>query len=266
MKTPKVSVLIVTWNRKDDVLHSVQSVLEQEYANYEVIVVDNASSDGTISALQAAFPSVKLVPLLRNIGASAGRNPGIAIAEGDIVFLLDSDASLARDTLTQVVRKFQTDPALGIITCRVLNAHTGGLDSNTWIFTEKDKAYQEKEFLSFSFTECAAAIRKEVFDRVGPFWDRLFFGREGEELSLRVLDAGYYILYCPTAVVYHHASPLERVAGGNREYLDLRNSLYIGVVYYPWWMLIWGRLSQNRHGADQRSKAPLSPSNAASTV
>jgi hypothetical protein len=238
MKNPLVSVVILTWERKDDALAAVQSVYNQAYQNTEIIVVDNASTDGTVEALRTGFPTIKLIVLDRNMGSSAGRNPGIIAAKGEIIFLLDSDATLRQDTLSNIVLKFQNTPEASVLTCKILNAATKELDPSTWIFTERDKADQDKEFFSFSLCECATAFRKEVFDRAGLFWDLLFFGREGEELGLRVVNAGYQILYYPRAVIYHRASPRKRVAGGNWEYYNLRNCLYIYLIHYPWWMLV----------------------------
>jgi hypothetical protein len=239
METPLISVIVVTWNRKEDVLETVQSVYNQAYQNVEIIVIDNASIDGTVDALRQAYPQVRLIALNRNAGATGGRNAGIAAARGSIVFILDSDASLGSQTLPRVVQKFQADPTLGIIGCKIVNLHSEGLDRDAgWIFTERDKPEFEMEFPSYSFSEGGAAIRKQVFDRVGPFWDLLFFGREGDDLSLRAWDAGYQVRYCPEAIVYHRASLRKRLVGGEREYYDLRNSLYIYLVRYPWWMLV----------------------------
>lgn len=238
MKDTLVSVVILTWQRKDDVMAAVQSVYDQAYQNTEIIVVDNASTDGTEEALRTAFPAIKLIVLDHNMGSSAGRNPGIVAAKGEIIFLLDSDATLRHDTLSNIVLKLQGTPEAGVLTCKILNAVTLELDPNTWIFAEKDKADQDIEFPSFSFCECGVAFRREVFDRAGLFWDLLFFGREGEELGLRVLDAGYQIFYYPRSVIYHRASPRKRVAGGNWEYYNLRNCLYIYLIHYPWWMLV----------------------------
>ena len=238
MENILVSVVILTWERKEDVLAAVQSVYDQAYRNIEIIVVDNASTDGTVDALRAAYPAIKIIVQERNVGAAAGRNPGIAAASGDIIFLLDSDASLGSDTLKKIVTKFQNAPETGAITCKILNDTTREIDPATWIFSEKDKLDQDMEFFSFSLCECGTAIRKEVFDRAGLFLDMLFFGREGEELGLRVLKAGYQILYYPESVIYHRASPLKRLEGKNWEYYNLRNCLYIYFLHYTWWMLI----------------------------
>ena len=88
MESPLVSVVIITWNRKDDVLESIQSIYEQNYQNVEIVVVDNGSTDGTADALAQGFPGVKIVALDRNTGVSEGRNLGVAAAKGDIIFFL----------------------------------------------------------------------------------------------------------------------------------------------------------------------------------
>ena len=119
---------------------------DQAYRNCEVIVVDNGSTDGTADALRQAYPAVTVVALDRNTGATAGRNAGIAVAKGEIIFILDSDASLGRETLGRIVEKFAAEPALGVVACKILNASTGRLDPNTWIYTERDKADQDLDF------------------------------------------------------------------------------------------------------------------------
>jgi GT2 family glycosyltransferase len=237
MGTPLISIVIVTWNRKEDILEAIQSIYDQDYRNFEVIVVDNNSTDGTVEALSRAYPAVRLVALDQNMGASGGRNAGIAVARGEIIFILDSDAALDKDTLSKIVHKFQIKPEVGVISCKFLNTHTGELDPYTWHCTESAKADQDLEFPCYQFSECGSAIRKEVLDQAGLFWDLLFFDREGEELSLRIWDAGYEVLYWPEVIVYHRASPEMRVAGCERLYFDLRNSLYIYLARYPWWML-----------------------------
>jgi GT2 family glycosyltransferase len=238
--TPTISVVIVTWNRRDDVLTTVQSVYDQPYRDFEIVVVDNGSQDGSVEALHAAYPEVRLVSLGENRGASGGRNAGIAAARGKYLLFLDSDASVDSGTLGQIEAKFEADAQLGVIACKVVNAYTKQLDRVAgWIFTEKDKEDQDREFLSFSFSECGCAIRKDVFAHSGVFWDKLFFGREGEDLSVRIWDVGYTILYSPQALVYHRVSPQKRMAGAERLCSDLRNVLYIYIVRYPWWMMAW---------------------------
>lgn len=239
MRFPLMSVLIVTWNRREDVLETIRAVYEQRYKNFEIVVVDNGSVDGTVEALCQAYPEVKIVELEKNMGISAGRNAGIKVANGEIILCLDSDASPAVDAMTNIVCKFNSMPEIGVINSKIVDAATKEIGAAGWVYSEKGKVDQDSEFLSYSFSEGGAAIRREVFDKAGLFWDRLFFGSEGTELSLRVLDAGYQILYYPSSLVYHRASPRSRIGGGEREYLFFKNALYIYFVRFPWWMFIF---------------------------
>ncbi len=239
MKNPEVTVLIVTWNRKDDILETIRAVNEQAYRDFEIVVVDNGSTDDTVKALRQAYPEIKIVELDRNMGAAVGRNAGAVAARGEIVFCLDSDASPSHDALLNIVHRFQADPMLGIINSKIVNAYTREIDHTAgWAYTERNKADQDREFLSFSFSAGGCAIRKEVFDQVGLFWDRLFFGGEELDYSIRVWDAGYKILYCPKSIVYHRVSPKRRVNGAERDCLSLKETLYVYLVRYPGWMLM----------------------------
>jgi GT2 family glycosyltransferase len=137
-----------------------------------------------------------------------------------------------------LAHKFQAEPDIGVINSKIVNAFTRRLDQGPgWSYSEKQKADQDQEFLSWSFSEGGAAIRKQVFDQVGLFWEPLFFGCEGQEFSLRTWDAGFKVLYYPKSIVYHRASPQQRVEEKDRDFLFLRNTLYIYIVRYPLWML-----------------------------
>jgi len=235
-----ISVVIAAWNRKEDVLQTVAAVYGQDHRDFEIIVADNGSTDATAEALSASFPDVRLVRLPENRGATGGRNAGIAVARGDIILCLDSDASPERGALRVLAQKFASDPSIGVVNSKIINAATRDFDPTAgWAYSEEQKARSDEEFFSHNFSETGCAIRREVLDKVGMFCEKLFFGREGEELALRVLDAGYKILYCPSAVVLHRASPQKRIASAERRYYDFRNSLYIYILRYPWWMLVW---------------------------
>lgn len=237
---PVLSVVIATWNRKRDVLETIRSVYEQGYPDFEIIVVDNASMDGTPEEIHASFPDVKLVCLSENHGASGGRNVGLRQARGRYILCLDSDASPERGTLNAIVRAFEQDETIGVVNSKVVNAYTRDFDPAAgWAYSEKQKTKGDQEFFTHNFSETGCAFRRDALLKAGLFWERLFFGREGEELALRMLDAGYRILYCPSAVVLHRVSPQKRIASTERKYHDFRNTLRIYIVRYPWWLLVW---------------------------
>ncbi len=239
MSLPLVSFVIVTWNRKDDIIETLRSIQAQHYQNYEIVVVDNDSTDGTVEALAELHPEVKAIALNWNSGPTTGRNIGVDNATGEIIFFIDSDASIGQDTVVKTVEKFESMPELGGIACKVVNAYTNDIDDIAgWVFSQNVRDRHNSEFFSYSFSECGCAFRKKAFNDAGQFWDQLFFGREGEELSIRIWDSGYKILYFPESIVYHRVSPSKRIDGGEREYFNLRNCLYIYFVRYPWWMLV----------------------------
>jgi hypothetical protein len=177
------------------------------------------------------------VELEHNIGISAGRNAGILSSKGDIILCLDSDASPAADTLKNIVNKFQSKPGLGVINSKIIDASTKKIGTSGWVYSERDKVDQDSEFLSYSFSEGGAAIRKEVFDHVGLFWERLFFGYEGFEISLRVLDAGYDILYDPNSLILHRAKAPSRIGGGERDKIMFTSCLLVYILRFPWWLM-----------------------------
>lgn len=235
---PLISVVIVTWNRRDEVMKTIQSVIDQDYSHYEIIIVDNGSEDNTVEALQLHYPQVKVIRLEENLGASGGRNPGIKAANGDILFLLDSDASLETRTLANIIDQFEKNKEISILSCKVLYEASREIDPNAWLFTEPDLADQDLQFYSYSFSECAAAIHRSVFEKTGYFWDYLFYGREGEEFALRAWDADFTIQYFPQAVVLHRVSSEGRILTDKQLYYDLRNSLSIYITRYPLWLIM----------------------------
>jgi GT2 family glycosyltransferase len=237
MNQTLITVLIVTWNRREDVLETIRSLYEQTYKNFEIIVVDNGSVDSTATAIRKAYPAVIIVELDRNTGVSAGRNAGIVVAKGEIILCLDSDASPANETISNIVCKFKSEPQIGVINSKIVDAHTRRIGSAGWVYSAYDLADQDSEFLSYSFSEGGAAIRREVFDKVGLFWERLFFGYEGFEFSLRVLDAGYQILYYPDSLVLHRATARSRIGGGERDKILFTGCLLIYILRFPLWLI-----------------------------
>lgn len=220
MRLPLVSVAIVTWNRRNTVLKALESVFAQPYRPLEVVVVDSASTDGTSEAIEECFPEVRIVRLHRNLGCPEGRNVAIANCKGEIIFFLDDDASLHPSAISLCAERFDREPSLGIIACRVVPPM-------------ESPPEDDGEHYTYRFSGGASAARRQIFSESGYFPSDFFRQSEEGDLALRVLDAGYSILYYPSAVVYHPTTnPMVRQ--DHVLYFGCRNELYTVIRRYPW--------------------------------
>jgi GT2 family glycosyltransferase len=217
-----ISVAILTWNRKEQVLRAIRSAFEQSYPPHEVVVVDSASTDGSAEAISREFPTVRIIRLHRNLGCPEGRNIALANCVGDVIFSLDDDGWLAPDTLEVCVRTFRSDERIGIVGCRIVPPEQAATE------TDGETAMT----VTSKFSGGAAAHRRETFDSAG-YYPADFF-RQGEEsdLALRVIESGYTIIQCPRAILYH-ARPKASAIPPKHFFYAARNSLFTITRQYP---------------------------------
>lgn len=232
---PMVSVAIVNYNGKDILESCLSSVLNCCYRNFEVILYDNGSTDGSIKLVKELFAHnhrLKIVEGLENLGAAEGRNYAINFSCGEIVCLLHSDTVVDSNWLAELVRVMEGDKSIGAAQCKILlfnypdrfdsagvimDAHgcsisigkvTGFLkvpsDPTFDISTcETDRGQYDRMDEIFATTFTATAVRRNVLSEVG-FFDSEFFGYlEDVDLSWRIRLGGYKIVRVPTAIVYH---------------------------------------------------------------
>lgn len=221
--SPRISVLILTWNRRAELALALRSVVQQDMADVEIVVVDSASSDGTQAMLREQFPQVKVVRLPYNLGVIGGRNVGIANCRGELIFFLDDDAMLLRpDALQRVYTAFQQDARLGVLYGKIVDA-AGQI--RPWLFRGPVAQFGDENLLAYAFVGAAHCIRRALFDELG-YMDAGYF-RQGEEteFSLRVYGAGYHVLYFPAVTVLHRESQITRNPGGQTEFYKFRNDI-----------------------------------------
>ena len=182
-----VSFIIVNWNRFDDVLKNVRYLKRQRRVKFEVVVVDNGSTDGSAERL-ARIGWIRLIRLATNVGPAAARNYGIGSAKGKYVVFLDSDAVLSKSGLVELVSRMESNPTIGIISCRIVNSRTRRPDA--WIHALPASSHELKEFDTYSFSAAGAIARTEALLAAGPFWDELFIYQEEVDLSIRNVEGG----------------------------------------------------------------------------
>ena len=230
-ETPLVSILIVTWNRKVDLVRSIKSALAQNYPATEVVIVDNASQDGTADMVARDFPQVRLIRSHRNLGCPSGRNLGFVNCRGRYVYLLDDDGWLKEDAIARAVARAESDDAIGVVMSRVFEM-SGDKVLRVRPAGRDEPAYQG------GFLGCAALIRREALDRVGMFPDDFVRQAEENDLAIRMIDGGFFCFLEPSSVMYHAPSPV----GRNLKvfyYYKLRNTTKtaLRLLPFPWNML-----------------------------
>ena len=239
MPEPLLSVVIPTWNRVDDLLRTLEVLSTHEGPSFEVIVVDNASTDGTAERVRALFPDVRLIRLDENLGPTGGRNIGVKEALADFVVLIDSDAEPQVGAFSAIYRRLSGDPKLAAVNALQIDGVTG----QPWWWWDA-YGYPEVEFLhqefetAFKIEEGAAGIRRSVYNEVGGFDARFFWAVEGRDMAARVVGAGYSIRYCPEVKFLHRpnshrpaSNPVYQMKG--RLYYEFRNEFWYTWKYFP---------------------------------
>lgn len=229
---PLVSVVIVNWNRKDDLKECLDSIKNQTYKNIEIIVVDNHSTDGSIEMMRNEFPEVKLIVMPdSSYGACETLNIGFANATGGHVIIMDNDAMLEKDWIEKSVKEFENDEKLGCVAGRVLNYYTKE-DWGFWVYGLTDD-WMNKEFYTTVFVGCSTIIRKDILDGVGGYPKEYFLYHNEFALGAKIVNVGYKIKYAPNIIAYHKVSQTQR-PGKKGYYYLVRNWYWYVWEYYPW--------------------------------
>ena len=199
MSDPLVTVNILSFNRKDELDNTLKKVFSQEYKNIEVIVVDNGSSDGTCSMVNEKYPTVRLIPMEKNIGIAAW-NEGFAAAKGEYVLVLDDNAYPKDDAIVKAVKAFRDD-AQNIIACIAFNIYDLRTESY-WQSVWQPKERSTRSFYPV-FVGCAFMLDAKKMELRSLMPEHYFLYQNELAISAKIDTAGYRILYDPGIVGYH---------------------------------------------------------------
>jgi len=186
---PLVTVNILSYNRQDELRHTLTKVFEQDYKNIEVIVVDNASTDGSAEMVQKEFPTVNLIQMQKNIGI-AGWNEGFKIAKGEYVLVLDDDSYPEKSTITKGVQAITIEKA-AIVAFDIYNKYSMEFETKNFVQN------------ALSFIGCGALINKKTLTEIGYYNDDYFLYNNELDFSMRVLGVGEKILFLKDAIIIH---------------------------------------------------------------
>lgn len=239
--TPLVVSIILNTNRREDTLECLASLQSTTFPNQCVLVLDNASTDGSVDAIEAAYPDVHVIPLEDNRGYAGNNNVGIeaALEQGaDWIFVLNEDVVLGEESISQLVEVGESDPSIGILGPIVYHHDTPGLIQSAggelnanWLASHRaanridEGQFQLPEEVDW-ISGCAILIRREVVETVGALDERFFYYWEETEWCTRAKSQGWKIFFVPAAKIWHKGVQKEYKPSENVTYYWARNWLF----------------------------------------
>jgi len=199
-----VSILILNWNGGKDTLRAIKSALNQTYADIEIVVIDNGSTDESVDIIRKNYQNIKIVPLDKNYGCPGGRNIGVKECQGDFVFFCDNDGVLHKDAVKNSMKCILKDDRIAIVTGKVRNFSSD---------KEIDTQYKLRDPIMYKSNLFQGGIslhRKFVFSEIDIYPDDYLYGGEETYLSFRILDKDYYIVNSEEVVLWHKRSSNKR--------------------------------------------------------
>ncbi len=234
MKAHDLSIIVVSWNVRDLLRACLKSVTESlssgrgQALSSQLIVVDNASSNGSVEMVKEAFPEIHVIANDRNLGFTKGNNQGIALSDGRHVLLLNPDTEVVGDALGEMVAYMDDHPTAGALGPQLLYPD-GQVQSSRRRFPDLRTAYVESTFLQSWFAQsgmleryyvldrfdgetqavdwvvgACLLIRRETLEEVGPLDESFFMYSEELDWCYRAKMRGWEVVYLPTAQAIHH--------------------------------------------------------------
>lgn len=241
-QNPRVAIVVINWNGGDDTLACLDSLARVQYSERYVLVVDNASQDGSPERIRACHPEVTLLESQINLGFTGGNNLAIkaALQKGaDYVLLLNPDTLVSADFLEKMVSVGEADPSIGVLgptiyyhsRPEVIWSAGGAIDWEHGVarmigLGEIDRGQYGLEPRAVDFvTGCAMLVKRKALEAAGLLDEGFFAYYEEVEWCVRIRRAGYQIVYVPGATIWHKISPEAREASATVHYYMTRNRL-----------------------------------------
>lgn len=245
---PTVSVVVVNWNGRKYLEACLTSLQEQTFDDFETIVVDNGSTDGSVNLVREEFPDVRLVALNCNRGFCGGNNIGIRHAHGDYVALLNNDTEVEADWLANLVEIIETTDADFCASKMLLYDQPKRIDTAGDYYSklgvagkrghlEDESKFQRRERV-FGACAGAALYDMEMLSDIGLLDEDFFQNYEDVDLSFRARLRGYECVFVPDAVVYHHLNASIGAESEEYVYYTQRNLEYVYIKNVPLSLLV----------------------------
>ncbi len=234
-----VSVIIINYNGKDYLCRCLESVFKNNYKNYEVIVVDNGSTDGSLNYVKKRFiknsEKLRLIGLEKNYGPSKARNEGVKLSRGKYLAFLDNDTQVDKNWIIEAIKLFESDKKIGCLQCKLLLLKEknrfdyageyltpSGFLAQRAKYREIDDGQYDQPAEILAAKSAGMFIRKDVFEKIGGFDEDYFIYVEETDLCWRSWLIGYKTVFCSHSVVYHEFGTSIKILSKNRGSFNVR--------------------------------------------
>jgi GT2 family glycosyltransferase len=249
--SPLLSVIIPNWNGKRFLEECIDSIKAQTFQDFETILVDNGSMDGSVQFVQEKYGGfVRIIRNEKNLGFAGGNNVGIRAAKGEYIVLLNNDTWTDPRWLEELVKATEGDSCIGMWGSKIYSygkrdqieavgelIYWDGLSRARGQFDRDQGQYEMMEEILFP-PGCGAMYRKRVFDEVGLFDEDFFAYADDAEIGIRARLAGWKSLYVPRAILYHKNSGTGGQYSPFKAFYVERNRFWIVLKYFPWPLLL----------------------------
>jgi GT2 family glycosyltransferase len=248
-KMTKVSLIIINYNGKDLIADCLRALKKQLFKEFEIVLIDNGSSDGSLIEIQRLLneslimPLVKMVSLEKNIGFARGNLEGLRHACGEYIALLNNDTEVDKGWLEELIKAMDSDPKIGICGSKMIVHGTERLDSAGDGFSKalkgfkrgegKEAALYDKKEYVFGACAGAALYRRKMVEEIGFLDEDFFLIHEDTDLNFRAQLCGWKVFYVPTAIVYHKVRSSIGQMSDMAVYYTLRNCEFVRIKNIP---------------------------------
>jgi len=230
-----VSIIIVNYNGKDYLEKCLESLTKIDYKDYEIILVDNNSTDESIEFVKNTYPSITIIKLNKNYGFAEPNNIGAKNANGDLLLFLNNDTTVEPNFITEMVKVLKQDPKIAICQSLLLKPNDE-VDSSGDFVDTLGRAYSTRKKLTdvreiLSARGAAMMVRKDSFWDLEGFDKNFFASYEDVDLCWRAWIWGYKVVLVPNSIVYHKGGQTVQNLSEVR-FHGVKNSMIIRMVNF----------------------------------
>jgi len=253
-ETPKVAIVILNWNGINYLRQFLPSVLSTIWPNLDIIIGDNASTDGSVEFIKREYPTIKIIQNYQNYGFTGGYNRVLAKVEADYFILLNSDVEVFPDWIAPIIKLMESDPLIAVAAPKIKSytekdhfehagAAGGYIDKFGYPFCrgrmfyeiEKDNGQYQVSDEVFWASGAAMFIKKHCWEEADGFDESFFAHMEEIDLCWRLKNKGYKVMYCAGSEVFHVGGGTLNSENPFKTYLNFRNNLLLLKNNLPFW-------------------------------